>query len=146
MSGVKISALPSGVPTLDAIVPFTNSTKTETFYGEVDDFLNLTAISQGSAIQINGSGNNYDPGTTADIVRISGINNATLTGLDYTAYPNDAGLFINVGSGDITLKHLNASSSQTNRFAIPYAADFVVVSGGAALIVRDYVDNFWRVV
>jgi hypothetical protein len=189
MSGLRISQLPSGIPSLSGIVPFTNDTKDETFYGVVEDFLNLQSlaslsdvdlsgveegnfivynsgtwipasgalgsgggggdgsISQGNGTLIDGSGNNYNPGTTADTVRVSGINDAVLTGLSYTDYANDAGLFINVGSGNITIRHLNASSDAANRFSIPWAGDYVLSpSGGAALVLRDKTDNFWRIV
>jgi hypothetical protein len=185
MSGLRISQLPSGVPSLSGIVPFTNDSKDETFYGVVEDFLNLQSLgslsdvdlsgveegnfivynsgtwvpasgslgagggllSQDNGSLVDGSVNNYNPGTTADTVRVSGVNNALLTGLSYTDYPNDAGLFINVGSNNITLKHLNASSDASNRFSVPWAGDYVLSpSGGAALLVRDKTDNFWRVV
>jgi hypothetical protein len=184
MSGLRISQLPSGIPSLSGIIPFTNDTKTETFQGVVEDFLNLQslvnlsdvstsgltdgsfimysggnwlpvsgslgaggAVSQANGTLINGSGNNYDPGTTADTVRISGINDAVLTGLSYTNYPNDAGLFVNVGSGNVTIRHLNVSSDAANRFSVPWAGDYVLSpSGGAALVLRDKTDNFWRIV
>lgn len=182
-SGLRISALPSGVPTLSGIIPFTNDLLNETFQAPVSSFLGLQTLdslsdvdltgvqegnfitynsgtwiatsgslgagelTQGNATLIDGSGNNYDPSTTADTVRVSGTNNALLTGLSYTAYPNDAGLFINVGTGVITLKHSNTGSTNTNRFLVPWAGDYVLsASGGAALIVRDKTDNIWRIV
>lgn len=186
MSGLKISQLPSGVPTLSGIIPFTNDSKTDTFQGTVGSFLELqtlgslsdvdlngveegnfiiynsgtwiaasgtlggggsSEITQGNATLVNGSGNNYNPGTTADTVRISGINNAVLTGLSYSNYNVDAGLFINVGTGNITLKHNNSSSNATDRFLIPWAGDYVAApSGGAFLVVRDKTNDIWRIV
>jgi len=147
MNGIKISQLPSGIPTGDSIIPFTNSDKTTTLYAEVKDIVSSAGLSQANAPLVSGTGHNYSPNTKADTVRISGTNNATLTGLSYTSYPNDAGLFINVGSGNITLKHLNTGSTTPNRFSVPWAGDYVLSpSGGAALLVRDKTDNFWRVV
>lgn len=147
MSGLKISQLPSGVPTLSGIIPFTNDAKTETFYGTVNDFVSLTPLTQGNAASISGSGNNYNPGVTSDIVRISGTGTPILTGLSYSGYPNDAGLFINVGSEDITIRHNNSSSDAVNRFLVPFSIDYTMSpSGGAALVVRDKTDDIWRIV
>jgi hypothetical protein len=147
MSGLKISQLPSGVPTLSGIIPFTNDAKTETFYGTVNDFVSLTPLTQDNATLVSGSGNNYNPGVTSDIVRISGTSTPVLTGLSSSGYPNDAGLFINVGSGDITIKHNNSSSDAVNRFLVSWAGDYVMSpSGGATLVIRDKTDNIWRIV
>jgi len=147
MSGLKISQLPSGVPTLSGIIPFTNDAKTETFYSTVNDFVSLTPLTQDSATLISGSGNNYNPGVTSDIVRISGTSNPVLTGLSSSGYPNDAGLFINVGSSDISIRHNDSSSDAINRFIVPFAVDYLILpSGGAALVVRDKTDDIWRIV
>ena len=186
MSGLKISQLPSGVPTLSGIIPFTNDSKTDTFQGTVGSFLELqtlgslsdvdlngveegnfiiynsgtwipasgtlggggsSEITQGNATLIDGSGNNYNPGVTTDTIRMSGINTPVLTGLSYTSYPNDVGLFINIAATSITLKHNNSNSNAANRFLIPWAGDYVIApSGGAALLLRDKTNNIWRIV
>lgn len=102
---------------------------------------------QGDGVLIDGSGNNYNPGGVTDTVRISGINTPILTGLSYTDYNNDAGLFINVGSNDIIIKHNDSNSSASNRFLVPWAGDYnVSASGGSFLAVRDKTDNVWRIV
>lgn len=104
-------------------------------------------ISQGNATLIDGSGNNYNPGVLTDTVRMSGINTPILTGLSYTDYTLDAGLFINVGDNAITVKHNDANSDAANRFLVPWAGDYVAsASGGAFLAVRDKTDNVWRIV
>jgi hypothetical protein len=117
------------------------------FNASVSGLLSPAGLSQGNAALIDGSGNNYNPSVNTDTVRMSGINTPVLTGLSYSNYDNDAGLFINVGANNITLKHLNSSSDANNRFSVPWAGDYVMSpSGGAALLVRDKTDNIWRVV
>jgi len=102
---------------------------------------------QGDATVIDGTINNYNPGVVTDTVRVSGINTPILTGLSYTDYNNDAGLFINVGSNDITVKHNDSNSSASNRFIVSWAGDYnVSASGGSFLAVRDKTDNVWRIV
>lgn len=54
MPGVRISNLPSGVPTTSGIVPFTNDAKTDTYYSTVDSFLKLQSL--GGLKDVNLSG------------------------------------------------------------------------------------------
>lgn len=93
---------------------------------------------------LSGTVNDWDPGVVSDIVRVSGIEDARINGLVDT-YGSDAMLLYNVGvSGDITLTH--ASGTADNQFLVPQLSDYVLVpNGGAALIVRDKVDNKWRI-
>lgn len=93
---------------------------------------------------ISGTVNDWNPGNVSDVIRASGISNARINGLVNT-YGADALLLYNVGtSGDVTLTH--ASGTANNQFLIPSLADYVLgPNGGAALIVRDKVDNKWRV-
>lgn len=93
---------------------------------------------------ISGTVDDWNPGTVADIVRASGIESARINGL-VDDYGSDALLLYNVGvSGDITLTH--ASGTVDHQFLIPALEDYVLSpNGGAALIVRDKVDNKWRV-
>ena len=93
---------------------------------------------------ISGTVNNWNPGSVSDIIRASGIENARINGLVNT-YGADAMLLYNVGtSGNITLTH--ASGTANNQFLVPSLGDYVLgPNGGAALIVRDKVDNKWRV-
>jgi hypothetical protein len=91
---------------------------------------------------ISGTANDWNPSGVADIVRVSG--SARINGLIST-YGADALLLYNVGtSGDITLTH--ASGTANNQFLVPWLGDYVLEpNGGASLIVRDKVDNKWRI-
>jgi len=53
MSGLKISELPSGEPTLSGIIPFTNDAKNTTFHADVKDFLKLASLSGLSDVDLN---------------------------------------------------------------------------------------------
>jgi hypothetical protein len=93
---------------------------------------------------VSGTVNDWNPGAVADVVRASGISSARINGL-VDNYGADAVLLYNVGSsGDITLTH--ASGTTNNQFLVPWLGDYVLSpNGGAALIVRDKVDNKWRI-
>lgn len=91
---------------------------------------------------VSGTINNWSPGGVADVIRASGT--ARINGLVDT-YSADAVLLYNVGtSGNITLTH--ASGTANDQFLVPWLGDYVLSpNGGAALIVRDKVDNKWRI-
>jgi hypothetical protein len=93
---------------------------------------------------VSGTVNDWNPGAVADVVRASGISSARINGL-VDNYGADAVLLYNVGaSGDITLTH--ASGTASNQFLVPWLGDYVLSpNGGAALIVRDKIDNKWRI-
>jgi len=93
---------------------------------------------------ISGTVNDWNPGSVADVIRASGISSARINGL-VDNYGADAVLLYNVGSsGNITLTH--ASGTTNNQFLVPWLGDYVLdPNGGAALIVRDKVDNKWRI-
>lgn len=91
---------------------------------------------------VSGTVNDWDPGSVADVIRTSGT--ARINGLVNT-YSADVVLLYNVGtSGNITLTH--ASGTANNQFLVPWLGDYILSpNGGAALIVRDKVDNKWRI-
>jgi hypothetical protein len=93
---------------------------------------------------VSGTINDWNPGAVADVIRASGISSARINGL-INNYGADAVLLYNVGtSGNITLTH--ASGTANNQFLVPWLGDYVLSpNGGAALIVRDKVENKWRV-
>lgn len=93
---------------------------------------------------VSGTIDDWNPGSVADVIRASGIDNARINGL-VDSYGADALLLYNVStSGDITLTH--ASGTTNNQFLVPWLGDYVLSpNGGAALIVRDKTDNKWRI-
>jgi hypothetical protein len=53
MSGLKISELPEGTPSLSGIIPFTNDTKTETLRTDISNIINLTSVDKLSDVHIS---------------------------------------------------------------------------------------------
>jgi len=93
---------------------------------------------------ISGIIDDWNPGTNSDIIRVSGVNGARINGL-ISSYESDAILLYNVGtSNNVILTH--ASGTSDNQFLVSWLNDYVLLpNGGAALIVRDKVDNKWRI-
>lgn len=99
-----------------------------------------------SPTALSASQNDYALPAGADIVRLSASSAVNITGIA-AGYDGQAVLAINVGSSAITLKHASTSSTSGNRFAVPWAGDYVMdASGGAALLVYDSTSTVWRVV
>ena len=141
-----ISSVPSGT-TVDNVVILSQESYNSIAPQSGVVYLISEDTFQGDATVIDGTTNNYNPGVVTDTVRISGINTPILTGLSYTDYNNDAGLFINVGTNDIIIKHNDSNSSAANRFLVSWAGDYnVSANGGSFLAVRDKTDNVWRIV
>jgi hypothetical protein len=100
----------------------------------------------GSPSQITANQNDYALPSAADIVRVSSDAARTITGI-VAGVSGQAHLLINVGSFAITLSHASTSSASGNRFAVPWAGNYVLdAAGGAALIVYDSTSAVWRVV
>lgn len=93
---------------------------------------------------IDGTIDDWDPESSVDIIRTSGINNARINGLVDT-YGLDAVVIYNVGTTDqIILSH--ASGTSENQFLVPWLGDYILLpNGGFALAIRDKVDNKWRI-
>jgi hypothetical protein len=112
--------------------------------------INATGVSGGTlsyntvSPAISGTVNDWNPGSSSDVIRISGVSNARINGLIST-YGIDAVLIYNVGtSGSIILTHTSGTSD--NQFLVPWLADYTLgTNGGAVLVVRDKVDNKWRI-
>jgi hypothetical protein len=100
----------------------------------------------GSPSQITSNQNDYALPAATDIIRISSDAARTITGI-VAGVSGQAHLLINVGSFAITLSHASTSSASGNRFAVPWAGNYVLdAAGGAALIVYDSTSAVWRVV
>jgi hypothetical protein len=164
MADVKISQLPAGTASANAVVPATNAAGTTTEKitlgaiaalgggapaahesthrtGGSDPIANVVV----SPSQITVSQNDYNPGT-GDIFRLDADAARDITGIVAGANGR-AILLINVGSHAITLKHESASSSANNRITVPWGGDFILsASGGAALLVYLTASNRWRAV
>lgn len=81
--------------------------------------------------------NNWNPGTKADVVRVSSSAAVAISGLLSSYGPNSV-VLLNTGSNAITLRHNSASSSPGNRFLTATATDFsLVANGGCATLLYD---------
>ena len=106
-------------------------------------FTGLPQFQDTYAGSINSTHNNWNPGVTAQTIRVTG-SDGILTGMSSDVYPNS--IFLNIGDQNITIKHDHPNSETQNRFLAPNNRDYVVPpSGGSVRIIRDYVDNSWRV-
>lgn len=92
---------------------------------------------------ISSTHNDWNPLVSAQTIRVTG-NNGFITGLDSSTYPDT--LLINVGDEVFTIKHNHPNSVQENRLHLSNSKDYSVPpSGGAVRVIRDSVDNLWRV-
>lgn len=99
-----------------------------------------------TATALSANQNDYALPAGADIVRVSATTAVTITGVA-AGWDGQAVLVINTGSNAITLAHASTSSSAGNRFAVPWAGNYVMdANGGAALLVYDSTSSVWRVV
>jgi hypothetical protein len=165
MADVKISQLPAGTASANAVVPATNAAGTTTEKitlgaiaalgggapaahesshrtGGSDPIANVVV----SPAEITENTNNYNPGT-GDIFRLTANAARNITGI-VARTDGAAILLINVDSTDaITLKHASADSTDVNRILVPWEGDYVMsAKGGAALLVYDDTTDRWRVV
>jgi len=119
-----------------------------TVYGTIYSDAPYT-ITPGSALSTDQD--NYDPGKF-DVLRFQ----ASASGVDITGLYFDTSsgvkekyirVLTNVGNTyNITLKHDDGSSSTAaNRFLTSTGGDHIIAPSGSAVIIRDTVDNRWRV-
>lgn len=96
---------------------------------------------------ITASQNNYNPGSSAYILRLS--TNATLnvTGLTFTdeQASGETHLIVNVGSSDLVLTHESGLSAPANRFHSTTGSSLTLTPDQEALAWWDSVSNRWRV-
>jgi len=165
MADVKISALPAGTATANAIVPATNAAGTTTEKvtlgaiaalgggapaahesshrtGGADPIANVVV----SPAEITANTNNYAPGN-GDIFRLTADAARNITGI-VAGSSGQAILLVNVDSTDaITLKHASTDSTDVNRILVPWEGDYVLsAKGGAALLLYDGTTSRWRVI
>jgi hypothetical protein len=148
MADVKISALPAGTATADAIVPATNAAGTTTEKVTIGSIVGLARTNVvESPAEITANTNNYEPGSGKDIFRLTADAARNITGI-VARNDGDAILLINVDSTDaITLKHASADSTDVNRILVPWEGDYVLsAKGGAALLMYDGTTDRWRVI
>ena len=148
MADVKISALPAGTATADAIVPATNAAGTTTEKVTIGSIVGLARTNVvESPAEITANTNNYEPGAGKDIFRLTADAARNITGI-VARNDGDAILLINVDSTDaITLKHASADSTEANRILVPWEGDYVLsAKGGAALLMYDGTTDRWRVI
>jgi len=148
MADVKISALPAGTATADAIVPATNAAGTTTEKVTIGSIVGLARTNVvESPAEITANTNNYEPGAGKDIFRLTADAARNITGI-VARNDGDAILLINVDSTDaITLKHANTDSTEANRILVPWEGDYVLsAKGGAALLMYDGTTDRWRVI
>jgi hypothetical protein len=148
MADVKISALPAGTATADAIVPATNAAGTTTEKVTIGSIVGLARTNVvESPAEITANTNNYEPGAGKDIFRLTADAARNITGI-VARNDGDAILLINVDSTDaITLKHASADSTDVNRILVPWEGDYVLsAKGGAALLMYDGTTDRWRVI
>jgi hypothetical protein len=93
--------------------------------------------------------NDYAPSgvSAAAVIRVAcSPLQCALTGLSYVAnqYPRPA--LMNVGAVTLFLQHQAAASAASHRIITPNGATVSLLPGGTVELVRDVVDNRWRVV
>lgn len=98
--------------------------------------------------QITSSQNNYNPGGSSHLIRLSSNAAISLTGLTFTAAQVDGQehWLINTNASDaITLEHQDAASTAANRFIGIAGADVVLAADEKALVKYDSTTARWRV-
>lgn len=132
--------MPIDYGTNNVITSGTFTATSGTFSQRLDSPLSYVTASS----VVSGTVSDWNPGSSADVIRASGTSSARINGLINT-YGIDAILLYNVGTtGTITLTH--ASGTTNNQFLISWEGDYILsANGGSALIVRDKTDNKWRV-
>jgi hypothetical protein len=97
-----------------------------------------------SPSQIASSQNDYTL-PSSDIVRLTSDAARDITGF-VAGTSGQIVLLVNVGSSTITLRHQSASSTAANRMIVPWASDYLLDAGYAALLVYDGTTSRWRIV
>lgn len=150
---LEISAVPYtagyGLNLIDNEIAYTGITHYRAGQGlQITDtnLISVTGVTQFQATYngtIDNTHNNWNPLVTAQTIRVTGAN-GFITGLDSSVHPDT--IFINVGHDNFTIKHNHPNSITSNRLHLSNSKDYVVPpSGGAVRIIRDNVDNLWRV-
>jgi hypothetical protein len=98
-----------------------------------------------SPTQITADQNDYNPTGLADavVLRLATDATRTVTGLAGGADGRILKI-INVGGNNLILAHNSASSSATNRFALPAATDFTLQNREGVELIYDSTSGFWR--
>lgn len=92
---------------------------------------------------LTGNVNDYAPGSTGGILRLSSDASRTITG--FSAKGNDQLLWIiNVGSFDIVLANASGSSSAANQILTSTGANITIPALGVALLFYDVTTSRWR--
>lgn len=100
-----------------------------------------------SPAQITSNQNNYNPGTSAENIRLSSDASRNITGLAFDAVQSagDTRFIQNVGSFNIVLVHQSASSTAGNRFLSPTGADITLTPNAVAYLKYDATTARWRI-
>jgi len=124
------------------------------FGGTSDNLFTYPSIEQTASVSVSGTNNDYKLG---DIYKWRFARtiffDAVTSGATVTGFFRDTDLdlsysqrfLVNRSSTTLTLKHQDAGSSAFNRLICPSATDYSLTGGSAALLVRDYTSNAWRV-